>query len=155
LRGCPTLRARIALAAVISLLATAVHADCVPDPKWLPVTPSLDFDQPPPHPASDCGFYQPAWQLFLFITQPDNSGQLAFFSYKGISDIFGQGAHSKFSVKKPGVLSLAPRTIQASNDPASGLLTSATAAHSPLVNAGARQAGLGGLLVDQSGQPVF
>jgi hypothetical protein len=109
---------------------------------WLPNTPQPDDLKPPAHPASDCFFYKPAWQRFLFVTQPDSSLRPAFLSYASVEDIFGHKGAPLFAPQTAGVLSLAPRNIQAPNDTAR--LQDAS------------QAGpLRGLLIDQNGRPIF
>ena len=159
------------LAALIELIfiVTPASADCLPDPGWLPKTPAPTFERPPPRPASDCGFYRPGWQIFLGATQNIASAQPyrpAFLDYPTIETMFGSGSavFSKFSASKPGLLALAPRALKGSND-AQATVTTFSAGAPKLrgklrdkaaeVNAGARQAGLGGLLVDQNGNPVF
>lgn len=140
------------LAVVVLLSASRASADCPSEPTWLPNTPTPTYDKPPPHPAPDCGFYKPAWQNFLIATQSDADGQAAFLSYPTISDVFGQKSviTSGFAPQRGKMLSLAPRSLKGSNDPSTDPVGKAA-----VVNAGARQAGLNGLLVDQRGNPVF
>jgi hypothetical protein len=61
-----------------------------PDPtmSWLPKTPAPnEINVPAPRPASDCQFYRPAWQRFLFATQPVQ-GSPAFLRYPSFEEIF-------------------------------------------------------------------
>lgn len=118
----------LGIALIAGCLGNQALAACEAPPldspaSWLPVTPTPDYPLPPPHPASDCPFYQAAWQTFLEAAQPDAAGQPAFLGYPRIEDIFEGGP-------KPA---------------AEGLdLTS-----------GIRQAGIGGILIDRNGSPVF
>ncbi|WFU26763.1 hypothetical protein QA649_11300 [Bradyrhizobium sp. CB1717] len=86
----------------------------------------------------------------MFVTQPSANGNPAFLSYPTIADVFGRNVALRFARPASALLSLAPRALKGSNDPSSD-----TTAKAAIVNAGARQAGLNGLLVDQSGNPVF
>lgn len=140
----------VVLAIVVLLSASRACADCPSVPAWLPNTPAPTYDKPLPHPEPDCGFYKPAWQTFLFATQPDTDGRAAFLSYPTISDVFGRKFAVKFAPQRGKMLSLAPRSLKGSNDPSTD-----PAGKAAVVNAGARQAGLNGLLVDQRGNPVF
>jgi hypothetical protein len=57
-------------------------------PVWLPTTPEpAEAKAPDPRPASDCGFYLPAWQRFLVVTQPSLDGP-AFLDYPSFDQIF-------------------------------------------------------------------
>jgi hypothetical protein len=142
---------RLAVSIIAWMGATSVSlADCPSDKAWLPKTPAPSFQKPPPHPAPDCGFYQPAWQNFLFVTQLGSDGRPAFLSFPTIADVFSPTVSSGFALPRVGMLSLAPRALKGSNDPSSDPPGKAAA-----VNAGARQAGLNGLLVDQRGNPIF
>ena len=148
----------IALIELLTLDLRSASADCQGDNNWLPTTPSPTFERPLPHPAPDCGFYRPAWQNFLDVTQVKN-GKPAFLSFSTIPDVFPEtsGVHAKsiFAAKQSGLLSLAPRALKGSNDPT----TDATAKPGPntaaTINAGVRQAGFAGLLIDQNGRPIF
>jgi hypothetical protein len=143
-----------ALAGTVALFPRVVLADCPGDAHWLPTTPSPTFDRPPPHPAADCVFYQPAWQNFLHATQSQN-GVPAFLSYPTIGDVFGVNAAPMFAARRFGLLFLAPRALKGSNDPASDAPGLPGANSSTAINAGVRQAGLAGLLIDQTGRPIF
>jgi hypothetical protein len=145
----PTLGRLCVLLSAVASLGSA-FADCPSERSWLPTTPAPTFDRPAPHPAPDCGFYAPAWQNFLYVTKPDAGGNLRFSSYSTISDVFGPAVALRFARQRTGLLSLAPRALKGSNDPASDPPGKAA-----VVNAGARQAGLNGLLVDQRGNPVL
>ena len=60
---------------------------------WFPITPAVKGCKPPVHPATECRFYQFAWQNFLIATQPDViSGRPAFLSWNTIETVFGDGA---------------------------------------------------------------
>jgi len=140
--------------AVLIVCPSLALADCQAENTWLPTTPAPTFEKPPPHPAPDCGFYKPAWQNFLHVTQL-KTGVPAFLQYPAIADVFGASIVPNFAVKQPNLLSLAPRALKGSNDPTSdssgppGPNTPAT------INAGVRKAGLDGLLIDQNGRPIF
>jgi hypothetical protein len=133
---------------------TALAASCQGENNWLPATPAPTFERPPPHPAPDCGFYRPAWQTFLRATDA-RSGGPAFLSYPTIADVFGADAAPKFAAKSAGRLSLAPRALKGSNDPTTDAAGHPGPSTPAVINAGARQAGLGGLLIDQNGKPIF
>ncbi|MFL6374451.1 MAG: hypothetical protein ACJ73D_07290 [Pyrinomonadaceae bacterium] len=117
---------------------------------WLPDTPSPKFDDPPPHPAPDCPFYQSSWQTFLFVTQPDSQGRPRFLEYASIEDLFGPTAAKEFAHGKvANLLNLAPRNIQQPNEKSSPQGRAA-------LHAGVTQAGpLRGILIDQNGNPIF
>jgi hypothetical protein len=62
---------------------------CPADPDWLPNTPPVMQYRPPPHPASECAFYQASWQNFLVVTQPDpETGETALKTYATVNDLF-------------------------------------------------------------------
>jgi hypothetical protein len=61
---------------------------CAPDSRWLPLTSPPAMTVPPPHPSSECPFYQLSWQNFLLATQPNAQGESAFRSYPTIDDLF-------------------------------------------------------------------
>lgn len=139
--------------AVSLLLAFAVastRAQCAGETTWLPTTPASDFSKPLPHPATDCGFYKPAWQNFLVATQASAGNSAAFLQYPTIPDVFGSPVATRFAPSRRGLLSLAPRALQGSNDP-----TTDAPGKPRTINAGVRQAGLNGLLIDQNGQSIF
>lgn len=143
-----------ALFVVGVLLPRAGYAECIADPQWLPKTPAPTFDRPPPHPEPDCVFYKPAWQNFLFATQPTN-GSPAFLSYPTIGDVFGPTVAPMFVAKRLNLLALAPRALKGSNDPATDVPRLPGPNSATSINAGVRQAGFAGLLIDQGGQPIF
>ncbi|WP_271610877.1 hypothetical protein [Bradyrhizobium sp. CCBAU 21360] len=136
------------------LLPRAGYAECVADPQWLPKTPTPTFDRPPPHPEPDCVFYKPAWQNFLFAAQPTN-GSPAFLSYPTIGDVFGPAVAPMFAAKRLNLLALAPRALKGSNDPTTDTPRVPGPNSATSINAGVRQAGFAGLLIDQVGQPIF
>jgi hypothetical protein len=138
----------------VAMGVPSASADCQGEQDWLPRTAVPTFERPPPHPAPDCGFYKPAWQNFLYITQLEG-GALTFESYPTIADVFGPPATSMFAAKSPGRLSLAPRALKGSNDPTTDGPGRAGANNPAIINAGVRQAGLNGLLIDQNGRPIF
>jgi hypothetical protein len=144
----------VSLAFIGSLGVSVALAECPSDPAWLPTTPPPSFQKPPPHPEPDCGFYQPAWQTFLHIAQPAPDGRPSFLSYATIAEVFGATTTPRFAASKSGFLTLAPRALKGSNDPLSDLV-GAHDGKAAVVNAGARQAGLNGLLVDKNGNAVF
>ncbi|GLR90380.1 hypothetical protein [Bradyrhizobium iriomotense] len=137
-----------------TIVGHAAIADCPADPKWLPQTPAPTFDRPPPHPAPDCVFYKPAWHNFLFAAQPVN-GNPAFLSYPMIGDVFGPAIASKFAAKRLNLLAVAPRALKGSNNFTADAMRFPGPSTPGSINAGVRQAGFAGLLIDQSGQPIF
>lgn len=112
---------------------------------WLPRTPTPDYDEPLPHPASDCPFYQAAWQTFLHASQPDAAGLPAFLRYAGIDDVFDPrpgpdaGSDAELDVRLPPLDVAGPRPRRLRPEIASGVA----------------QAGLGGLLIDVHGRPIY
>ena len=84
---------------------------------WLPKTPEPEeTDIPAPRPASDCGFYRPAWQRFLVATQPTSDGP-AFLTYPSFDEIFTPSTviAERVTPREPLVLSLTPRNIERPN----------------------------------------
>ena len=140
--------------AFCAIVGHAALADCPADPKWLPQTPAPTFEKPPPHPAPDCVFYKPAWHNFLFAAQPVN-GNPAFLSYPTIGDVFGAAIGSKFAAKRLNLLAVAPRALKGSNNFTANAMRFPGPSTPGSINAGVRQAGFAGLLIDQSGQPIF
>src|SRR5580658_3418311 len=62
---------------------------CSPPGNWLPDTPDpFEKDTPAHRPASDCGFYAPAWQRFLLATHAGKDGWPAFLSYPTFDSLF-------------------------------------------------------------------
>lgn len=122
--------------------AKTTEESCQGSSSWLPQTPPASIDKPAPHPAPDCPFYQNAWQRFLIVTQPLGDGRPAFLEYPTLTSVF-QDVTSSFPTCENG-LSLAVRNLQHPND---------------MTLADVRQAeklgGLGGLLIDQRGHPIF
>src|SRR5262249_30863284 len=113
---------------------------------WLPVTPFPEYHKPPPHPESDCPFYQAAWQTFLYVTQPDGNGDPVFLTYPRIETTFGGLFASLGTDTSAAVLDLLPRTIQLPNNDVGALETLSTQ-----IGSGIEQASLHGVLIDQSG----
>jgi hypothetical protein len=104
---------------------------------------------PSPPTNNDCAFYNWAWHMFLFVTQPQEDGRPAFLSYETIEDVFGPSvarSYAKVSVidrKQNKVLSLAPRSAK--------LLSEI-----PALGGGFKQAGdLDAILVDQNHNAVY
>jgi hypothetical protein len=123
--------------------------ECAPSSAaWLPDTPPVPLDKPPPHPAPDCPFYQDAWQTFLIVTKPAPDGAAAFLAYPSVEDVFGGGAGKKFAKKIAGKLSLAVRDIQGQN-------VSQPSPPTPFIGGGFQQAGARQILIDQNGHPVY
>lgn len=113
------------------LLGQRALASCDAPEGWLPATPFPAYHAPPPHPASDCPFYQAAWQTFLYVTQPDAAGQPAFAAYRRIEDMFDAGEPRPADAPRPA--------LAADVDLTSGVW----------------QAGVGGVLIDRNGAPVY
>jgi hypothetical protein len=114
---------------------------------WFPTTPEpAETAIPARRPASDCGFYKPAWQRFLVATQPVG-GAPAFLAYPSFDDLFSNPSPKK--VTGTLSLSLRPRNMQVPNDP--------TPAQRRLIDD--NQAGvagaIGGNLIDQNGRLVY
>ncbi|MEO6804018.1 MAG: hypothetical protein ABI197_12330 [Granulicella sp.] len=142
--------------------------------------PAAWFDQPtlpkytsipPNHSAnpSDCPFYAPSWQQFLFATNPLPKSHLpAFLGYADFQQVFSpnQGVGPKDDSEKSMMLSLEPRDIERANQP--------SAAHQKLLDESAalngsppRRASLddtlqaahgrsvGGTLIDQQGHFIY
>jgi hypothetical protein len=131
---------------VIGLSATphssvAVQSYCVADEKWLPHMASMSFDEPNPPTENECGFYQWAWQAFLFVTEAQANGVPRFALFETMSELFGSPAarFSNFSAKQLGRISMAPRL-----DKEPG----------PIFHEGVGQAD-GSILTDRSGQPLY
>lgn len=124
----------LAIGLVAAVSGQGVLAACEAPPldgpaAWLPVTPFPELRKPAPHPASDCPFYEAAWQTFLHVAQPDAAGDPAFLGYPRIETVFEPfGANAG----KPAA------------DPFGADLAS-----------GVQQAGMGGILIDQNGSPVY
>jgi hypothetical protein len=91
----------------------------------------------------DCDFYRGAWQTFLYVTQPTNY-KPTFLNYKTFEDVFKIKPSPLFADAKPGLLSLAPRSVQSPNS------VDVATSISDL-----EQAGLQQVLIDQSGNAVW
>jgi hypothetical protein len=125
-----------------------------PDPSiaWLPQTPPpSETNVPAPRPASDCQFYRPAWQRFLYATQPIG-GVPRFVRFPSFDQIFqstGSTPPSSPALAEVVVLNLTPRNIQRPNN--------ATGPQQKLLDE--TQAGIGGgpggNLIDQHGHLVY
>ncbi len=134
-----------ATAFLTAFAAGAASATCAPPDAnstdaWLPQTPMPAFDEPPPHPASDCPFYQAAWQAFLYETQAGADGLPRFLDYPAITD---PGRSPPTASDTSPLRTSFAATLKPS--PSAG----------PTLNAGFRQAASEGVLVDQRGYPVF
>lgn len=105
--------------------AVQCPADVTELNRWLPNTPPVDSCRPPPHPATECRFYQFSWQHFLIATTPDATGRPAFLGWDSLSQVFGA----------------APRRL------AAGEL--------PLLEGGVTQAGGRQVLIDQKGHAIY
>ncbi|MCK1744139.1 hypothetical protein IVA80_25710 [Bradyrhizobium sp. 139] len=136
------------------LFPTLGCADCPAESQWLPNTPAPAFDRPPPHPEPDCVFYKPAWHNFLFAARPVN-GNPAFLSYPTIGDVFGPQIAPQFAAKRLNLLAVAPRGLKGSNNFNVATVRIPGPNDPGSINAGVRQAGFAGLLIDQDGQPIF
>lgn len=128
-------------------------------------------DIPPSHAVnpSDCPFYVPAWQEFLFATKPlKDTYQPAFLSYPTFLEIF-ETPNGRFSAERHKgemVLELEPRDLQRANRPTPDhqrLIEEATKANSDVppnndlddTLQAAHGRGVGGALIDQNGHFVF
>lgn len=136
-------------------VAGNAEAGCASDPSWLPKTQNPKFTKPLPHPAPDCDFYKAAWQTFLFVTQPGKDGNPAFLGYPGIPQIGGDRTATNVASQRSGLLSLASNLFTASKDSEAGPSSNGNTGPVTPLDAGMRQAGLGGILIDQNGSPVF
>src|SRR5436305_1106392 len=119
------------LLAVVAFFSTppmTSRGECVGDPLWLKAKAPLGlFSQPPlpRHNASDCPFYQAAWQVFLYATAPEKGEDgksvprfLASPDFSTIEETFGSQFTRGFPVKGnefKGFLSVAPMTRQRAN----------------------------------------
>ena len=147
----------------ICLLAAPGHTWAL-DPKcqlgddhnhsWLPTTPEPNETEVPlPKPSTDCAFYVPAWQRFLFAMQPNEKGLPRFLTYPSFDDIFNkveQPASSRRSSRDISLLALLPRKMQRANSP--------TEKHRTLLEttqAAAPGNTTGGALIDQNGHFVY
>ncbi|QOZ66595.1 hypothetical protein WN72_09575 [Bradyrhizobium arachidis] len=93
----------------------------------------------------------------MFAAQPTN-GSPTFLSYPTIGDVFGPAVAptlSPIAAKRLNLLALAPRALKGSNDPTTDTPRLPGPNSATSINAGVRQAGFAGLLIDQSGQPIF
>jgi hypothetical protein len=109
---------------------------------WFPVTPK-PTNEKPADPEVDCLFYQWAWQMFLYSTQPHPGGDRPrFLTYDTPEDVFPAGSTPRFSKKeqKKGTLLLAPRFAKQN--------------HSESL-ASILQADSQGVVVDQNGRVVY
>ena len=104
---------------------------------------------PSPPTNNDCAFYNWAWHMFLFVTQPQEDGRPAFLSYETIEDVFGPSVTKSYAQvfaidrKQNKILSLAPRGAK--------LLSEI-----PALGGGFKQAGdLDAILVDQNQNAVY
>ena len=129
-------------------------------------------DVPPAHAVnpSDCPFYQPAWQEFLFATKPLPHSHLpAFLSYESFDDIFSKASSHKGAKSDTAtglMIQLEPRDVQRANAPSAELqnrLDASAAANSTpglQENAGdtvqaAHGKRVGGTLIDQQGHFIY
>jgi hypothetical protein len=144
-------------------IATSVRAEetCSADPKWLnAVAPLPVFAEPAPkrhdEKGGDCPFYQAAWQVFLYATQPvagPDGKTLPLFlvrDFSTIEETFGAKFAGNFPLKSEkfaNELSLAPKSLQRANssDPKSH----------PRIGAGVNQAGSLAPVIDRNGNPLF
>ena len=126
----------------IGAACTNPASGCEAASNWFTqLTEPQNDETPPPAPASECPFYRASWHNFLWATRLMANGNPAFFEWPTATDI-AQGARTNLAIPVTGPLNLAPRTIQRPNDITDGV-------------AQAAQAGTGGILVDQSGQPIY
>lgn len=93
-------------------------------------------------PANECEFYQLAFANFLYAVQPEtNAKQPRFLGYKTYTGLFGTSLSVATPKETVGKLSLTPRLVKEFNGPGDF--------------DGIEQAGFSGVLVDQSGNPVY
>ena len=154
---------KLAVKAPVAASETTPGADedCKAEPKWLDQV--LDnkaqlFKDPAPakHPASDCPFYQAAWQVFLYATRPvplnDGAGTkvprfLASSDFFTIEEVFGETHLHNFPKKRDdAVVSLAVKSLQRAN--------SSAVQNEPAVGAGVAQAKTSPC-IDQNGNPLY
>ena len=155
LRSRPGTPIVIAIAMAVSSFLSGVIAasaqDCPAPANWFPheVTPKPDPNTFPVDSATDCDFHQWAWQTFLYITQ-NIAGTPRFLFYPTDTDLFPTEVESK----PMSFATLNTRTTA----PALRLKVRATKAKMGGVaeDAGSIfQAGTGGILVAQDGNPLF
>jgi hypothetical protein len=118
---------------------------------WLPKTPEpQETVVPAPRPASDCGFYRPAWQRFLVATQPTLDGP-TFLTYPSFDEIFTPSTATAERVisQQHLVLSLTPRNMQRPNIAKKKLQELLDQTQAGLFGA------TGGVLIDQHGRFIY
>lgn len=127
---------------------------------WLPTTPEPRESKIPGNRSggTDCPFYRPAWQRFMFATQPLGDAP-AFLGYPSVDDLFSTGGvrSGPAAVAHPLQLSLHPRNIQMPNSPTESqqeLLDRNRGQLNDINQAGARST-VGGNLIDQHGHLVY
>jgi hypothetical protein len=92
---------------------------------WIPTTPAPRTCLPPPHPETECRFYQFSWHQFMRALQPTGPmGKPDFLNWNTIENTFGPGA----GTPTPAIPEF----------------------HSGVTQAGGRQ-----VLVDQTGKPIY
>jgi hypothetical protein len=145
-----TLRRFAALASLLSAAVGAVAQPCPAPASWFPHSQTPPANPATfPNPATDCDFHQWAWQTFLYMTQLEN-GQMRFLSYPTDADLFP----SDPTVKPLALAALKPRTqrgplqlkVRKPKPPKGGEVENPNS----IV-----QAGSGGILVDQNGNPLY
>ncbi|MDA9414096.1 hypothetical protein XH81_04365 [Bradyrhizobium sp. CCBAU 25360] len=83
------------------------------------------------------------------------NGNPAFLSYPTIGDVFGPQIAPQFAAKRLNLLAVAPRGLKGSNNFDVATVRIPGPNDPSSINAGVRQAGFAGLLIDQDGQPIF
>jgi ketosteroid isomerase-like protein len=97
------------LAWVPSRVGAGDDENCPAPKEWFPKTPKPTNEKP--NPDEDCDFYKWAWQMFLYVTQPDpgRGDRPRFLAYQTPADLFPPSSTPRFARSKKGMLRLAPR----------------------------------------------
>jgi hypothetical protein len=132
------------------LSSTVAQTACTAPDSWFPQSQTKPFDPAkfPGSSATNCDFHQWAWQTFLYLTQKVD-GKLRFTTFPTDRDLFNpKNLTAKPKIlaalmaRKPSRMQLRVRSLK---DEKSSLNDADKIA----------QAGGGGVLVDQNGNPVF
>lgn len=133
----------LGMASFFSVGLPLAIAACRAPSTWFPhsSTPEPDFHKP----SGNCEFHRWAWQEFLWLTQPDETGRLRLLSLPTSDMLFapGRAPAAVATVQqqlKGQVLRLTPR-FSKDEDPATA--------------SGIHQATSNGLIIDRNGRPVY
>lgn len=132
IRSVVSLAALAICVAAAAAPARAQQTPCLADPAWFPhsQTKPPDSAQFPANP-NNCDFHQWSWQMFLWLTQADASGQPRFLAFAGPESL-RPGTPAKVTTLMPGLELTSSKSLDAY-----------------------LQAGPDGILVDQNGRIVY